>query len=285
MSYTIRETLSAFRRSPLLICLSIMSIAFSLFVSGLFGLATHNIRLAIEQIEERVEIVAYLHADLSSDQLRFAQEEIAALPEVADLQYVSRTEALAKAMRELPEFREVFADLETNPLPASLELRMAPGHRNTESVERVSALLAVYPFVEDVRYGEDWIQKIVFIRRVAAGIALVLGLAFAVVAVVTIAAAVRIAVYSRREEISIMRLVGATNGFIRRPFLLEGLASGVIGAGLAALLTFAAFETVNVSFTRIHWLPPEWVLGGLAAGAALGFLASAMAVRLHLGRD
>jgi cell division transport system permease protein len=283
MSYTIRETFAAFRRSPLLISLSIVAIAFSLFVTGLFGLATHNIRLAIEDIEERVEIVAYLHSDLSADQLRFAQEEMGSLPEVAEIQYVSRTEALAKAMRELPEFREVFADLETNPLPASLEVRMAVGHRTPESVDRIATLLGVYPFVEDVRYGQEWIQKIVFIRRVAGGIALVIGGAFAAMAAVTIAAAVRIAVYSRREEISIMRLVGATHGFIRRPFLLEGLVSGVLGSGLAVLLTYAAYEAVNVSFTRIAWLPPGWVLGGMTVGAALGFLASALAVRRHLG--
>ena len=98
--------------------------------------------------------------------------------------------------------------------------------------------LKAYPFVEDVRYGREWLERIFLIRRLAGGAATLIGVAFALVAAIIIATAVRIAVFARREEISIMRLVGATDGFVQRPFLLEGLMTGVMGGLLAALLTW-----------------------------------------------
>jgi len=282
MPYAVREALTAFRRSPLLAVLSVVAVGFSLFVVGLFGLTAHNIRRAIERIEERVEIVAYLRDDLAPEQLKLAQEEMALLPEVLEVRHVSKTEALATAMREMEEFRDVFTDLEVNPLPASLELRLRPGSREPKAVERVAAQLRAYPFVEDVRFGRDWLDKIVFLRRIAGGAATIIGGAFAAVAAIIIATAIRIAVFARREEISIMRLVGATDGFVRRPFLLEGFVTGLLGGVLAAGLTYGAFRLVEAALIRIDWLPFAWVVAGVAAGTGFGFLSSAVAVRRHL---
>ncbi|MDP9348381.1 MAG: ABC transporter permease [Gemmatimonadota bacterium] len=282
MPYALREAVAAFRRTPLLTLLSVVAVGFSLFVVGLFGLTAHNIRRAIERIEERVEIVSYLREDVSEEQLHLAQEELRLLPEVEEVRYVSKTEALASAMREMEEFRDVFGDLEANPLPASFEIRMRPGHRATESVERVAKHLSGYPFVEDVRFGRDWLDKIVFLRRIAGGAAAIIGGAFAAVAAIIIATAVRFAVFARREEISIMQMVGATDGFIRRPFLLEGIFTGILGGVLAAALTFGAFRLVDVVLLRIEWLPFAWVVVGVGAGVVFGFLSSAVAVRRHL---
>ncbi|HEX2190961.1 MAG TPA: permease-like cell division protein FtsX [Longimicrobiaceae bacterium] len=282
MPYALREALSAFHRSPLLTLLSVVAVAFSLFVVGLFGLTAHNITRAIDRIEEKVEVVAYLRDDASDEQLRILQQEVRLIPEVLGVRYVSKTEALATARQEMEEFRDVFTDLETNPLPASLELRLKPGSRDPEAVERVARGLAAYPFVEDVRFGRDWLAKIVSMRRIAGGAATIIGGAFAAVAAIIIATAVRIAVFARREEISIMRLVGATDGFVRRPFLLEGLVSGLLGGLAAAALAWAAFRVVDRVLIRIEWLPLPWVLAGVAAGAAFGLFSSAIAVRRHL---
>ena len=137
--------------------------------------------------------------------------------------------------------------------------------------------------MEDVRYGSDWLDKVYLLRRVAAAATLILGGAFAVVASLIIGAAVRMAIYARRDEIAIMRLVGATDGFIRRPFLLEGLATGVLG-GVAALgLTYLIFGLISDSLFVLEWLPDIWIVIGLAAGAALGMVSSAVSVRRHLG--
>jgi cell division transport system permease protein len=282
MPYALREALSAFRRTPLLALLSVLAIAFSLFVIGLFALTAFNIRLALDKVEEKVEIVAYLTDETTDAQVELAQQEVGALPQVRELHYVTRTEALATAMAELEEFRDIFSDLENNPLPASFEVRLAAGSRSPAEVEKVAAMLANYPFVEDVRFGRDWVNAIYTLRRIAAGVALVIGGAFALVAVIVIATAVRITVFARREEIGIMRLVGATDGFVQRPFLIEGLASGLLGGLLAAGLTWGTYELLGSTTFRVEWLPSEWIVLVVAIGTGFGLLSSLVAVRRHL---
>jgi cell division transport system permease protein len=282
MPYVLRESLRAFRRAPVLTGLSSMMIALSLFLVGLFALAAWNVRRVLERVESRVEIIAYLRDDAAPEAVNIAQQDIAVFREVRDVSYISKEHALVKAREELPEFESVFGDLDTNPLPASLEILLHPNQTGPEAVEAVARRIRQYPFVEDVRFGSEWLDKVYLLRR-AAGIAtLVLGSAFAIVASLIIGAAIRMAIYARREEISIMRLVGATESFVRRPFLLEGLFTGMLGGLLALGGTWLAYQVASRSLLQIEWLPIEWILIGLAAGAIVGVLASGIAVRRYL---
>lgn len=282
MPYVLREALAAFRRTPFLTTMSAAMIGLSLLTVGLFGITAHNIRLVLDDVEERVEIVAYLRDDAIPEAVAAARREIAAFPEVLEVQYISREQALEIAQAELPEFRALFGDLETNPLPASLEIRLLPGQRTPEVVERVAQRVAAFSFVEEIRYGEDWLEKVYLLRRIAATATVVLGGAFGVAAVLIIGAAVRMAVFARRSEIAIMRLVGATDAFIRGPFLLEGLFTGLLGALLALGSTYGIYRLLSGADFRLEWIPPSWVVGGVAAGGILGVLASAGALRRHL---
>ncbi len=280
----LREALAAFRRAPLLGGLSITAISLSLLILGLFGLSAHNIGAAISDVERRVEVVGYLTEDASEDRIRIATAEIEGFPEVEEVRYVSKTEALLDATRELPEFSDVFADLEVNPLPASLELRLRPGFRDPEAVEAVAGRLAGYEFVDDVRFGQAWVERIFALRRIAGGGAGVLGGAFAVVAVLLITTTVRMAIQARSTQIEIMQTVGATEGYIQRPFLLEGAITGLLGGLLALVVTRAAYGLIQSRLVRLEWLPDHWVVVGVVAAAALGMLAAGYAVRRELGK-
>jgi cell division transport system permease protein len=281
--YALREALTAFRRAPLLTGLSAAMIGLSLFLGGLFGIAAYNVRRVLERVEQRVEIVAYLRDDAAPASVTAAQREIEGFTEVREVLYISREQALRRAQAELPEFRAIFAGIESNPLPASLEIALQPNQEGPEVVERVAERVLAFPFVEDVRYGSEWLDKVYLLRRVAAAATLILGGAFAIVAALIIGAAVRMAIYARRDEISIMRLVGATDGFIRRPFVLEGLITGVLG-GLGALgLTYVVYDLLSGALFQLEWLPDVWIVVGLAAGALLGIFSSFVAVRRHLG--
>lgn len=283
MGYALREAAAAFRRAPLLVALSVVAVAFGLFVLGLFGLATYNIRRAIETIEDRVEVVAYLRDDLPAEEVQRVAAAARAMPGVLAVRHVSKAEALATAVREMEEFREVYTELESNPLPASLELRLQPDSRNPDGVARVAESLSLERGVEDVQFGREWVDKVFFLRRVAGGAALIIGLAFGAVAAIIIATAVRIGIFARREEISIMRLVGATDGFIRLPFLIEGFTAGLLGSLLAVLLTYATYQIVSAGLVPIEWLPSSWAFAGVAAGALFGLVASGISVHRHLG--
>ncbi len=284
MRLTLRETLLAFRRAPLLSVLSVTTIAFALFVVGLFGLVVLNLRTALADIEERVEIVAYLLRGTPVEISTMALGDIQAFPEVASVLYVSEDEALERARRQLVEFQGVFQDLETNPLPASLEIRLKPGFRDAAHVRQVADRLRGFRFVEDIRYGRDWIEKLDRLRDIVAAVGLAIGIAFAVASVIIIGTTIRMSVLHRSREITIMRLVGATDGFIRRPFLVEGTIKGAIGGAAAVGLNYAAYLAVDRTlFDSVFFSRAEAALI-VVFGMALGFIASAQSVRRHLAR-
>lgn len=282
MPYALREVLSAFRRAPVLAFLSSAMIAMSLFVVGLFGLVAFNIRVVIERMEARVEVVAYLRDNADQASIDAASREMRTWNEVRDVVYITREQALQKARQEVKEFDEMFAGIEGNPLPASLEIALKPGQKDAESVRAVARRTQAMPVVEDVGYGNEWLDKVFLLRRVAAIATAVLGIAFAAVAALIIGAAIRLAIFSRRDEIAIMKLVGATNGFISLPFVLEGLITGLIGSLLALLGCFLTFRVLSDSVLELSWLPSSWVVPGVVAGVAVGILASMIAVRRHL---
>jgi cell division transport system permease protein len=278
----LREALASLRRAPLLGALSVTSIGLSLFILGLFAVTAYNISLALSKVEEQVQVVAYLRDGTDPTRAEVARKEVASFPEVSEARYISKVEALHDASRELTEFSDVFSSLEVNPLPASLEVSLRPGSRSPEAVRRVADRLRSYQFVDDVRYGRDWVDRIFSLRRIAGAATLILGGAFALVAVMLVGTAVRMAILARSDEIAIMETVGATEGYIRWPFLLEGLMTGLAGGLVAFGLTWGTYRLVDASFLSVTWVPDLWVVGGIVGAALLGMLAAGRAVRKEL---
>jgi len=280
--YALREAIAAFRRAPVLTGLASAMVGLALYVVGLFGLATYNLQLALSSIEERVEVAVYLRDDARQSEIDLLLTELAAIPEVRSVRFISKRDALERARVELPEFGALFTDLEVNPLPQSLEVELRPGSRSPDIVQRVSEAALLYPFVEDARYGREWVDKLFTLRRIGAATTAVLGSAFALVAALIIGTALRIAIFARREEIYVMRLVGATNGFIRRPFLLEGAMAGLLGGAIAWALTYATYRGVYTYLFEVAWMPDSWVALALGAGCLFGAFSSLLAIRRHL---
>jgi cell division transport system permease protein len=278
----VREALLSFRRARTLSALSVTTIAFALFVTGLFGLVALNLRTAIRGVAERVEVVAFLKRGTTSRTISAAMEDIALFPEVLKAEYVSEDQALERAKTELVEFQEAYKDLETNPLPASIELNLKPEFRDATHAAQVAERLKGFDFVEDVRYGRDWVERLDSLRNIAGLVGLAIGLAFALVSIVIIGVTIRMTVLQRAREIHIMRLVGATDWFIRGPFLVEGAIKGFLGGVVAVLLcagVFAAF--------RAHGLGLGLGLAFFGPGDALLLLrfgGSLVSVGRHLRR-
>ena len=276
---SVREAWNASRRAPLLSLLGVITIAFSLFAFGLFALVAVNIRQALRGVEERVEIRAFVSEGTPAEAISAAMADISAFPEVAKVDYVSQEGALDRARRDMGEFNDVF---EEAVLPASLDIHLRAGLRNPGTVRAVSERVKSYQFVDDVRYGEEWVQKLYQLRTVAAGTGLGLGLAFAAVSVIIIGATIRVSVLARAREIAIMRLVGATDGFIRAPFLIDGFVKGIVGGLLALLLTWIAYRTIDSRFMSLVFFDPRLVAIGILTGALIGVLGSATSVWSHL---
>ncbi len=286
MKLLTREALLSFRRAPLLSALSVTTIAFSLFTLGLFGLVVVNLRQSLRALEERVEIVAYILRGTPAETIAIATQDIAAFPEVRDVSFVSEEDALQRARTELIEFRDAYRDLQVNPLPASIEVRMKDGYRDAATVEQVAQRLRGFGFIEDVRYGREWVQKLDSIRNVTGLVGLVIGLAFAAVAVVIIGVTIRLTLLQRAREISIMRLVGATNWFIRGPFLLEGALKGLLGGLLSLVLCYAGYllfrDKSGGTLSGLVFFRPEHMVLIIVFGVLLGLGGSLVSVGRHL---
>ena len=279
MRLALRETMIGFRRAPMLSVLSITTIAFSLFAFGLFSLVAVNIRKTLAEVESRVEIRAFLADGTPVETVSAAMGDIGAFPEVSRVEYISPDSALVRARAELGEFKDVF---ESAFLPASIDVRMREGHRDPTTVRTVAGRIKSFDFVDDVRYGEDWVDKLHRIRNAATAAGVTLGLAFAAVAIIIISATIRMAVMARSREIAIMRLVGATDSFIRRPFLIEGFLKGILGGMLALGLTWAANIVISRNFVETEFFSRGLMVLGLIAGALIGVVGSSLSVGRHL---
>jgi cell division transport system permease protein len=274
-----REAIMAFRRSPMLSALSVTTIAFSLFAFGLFGLVALNIRETLSQVEQRVEIRAFIVDGTPAEVTSAAIGDIGAFPEVASARMVTSQQALERARQELGEFSDVF---ESGILPASIDVRLKEGHRDPATVKAVADRVKGYEFVDDVRFGEEWVQKLYRIRNLSTLAGTVLGLTFAAVAVIIIGSTIRMAVLARAREISIMRLVGATDGFVRSPFLIEGALKGMLGGVLALFFTWATNSLIGKFVFSAQFFDLKLSLAGVVAGALIGLLGSAVSVGRHL---
>lgn len=276
-----REALTASRRAPLLSALGIVTIAFSLFAFGLFGLVAINIRQALDQVEERVEIRAFLSDSTDVESVAAAMKDISGFPEVLRVEYVSEEKALERARKEMGEFADVF---ESGVLPASIEVHLRPGMRDPASVKAVADRMKTYQFIDDVRYGEEWVEKLYRLRTISTVAGIALGVAFAAVAIIIIGATIRMTVLARAKEISIMRLVGATDMFIRLPFLIDGLVKGVLGGMLALVFVWVANRVVNEYFIQTIFFDRQLIFLGVVGGAVMGVLGSLFSVGRHLRR-
>jgi len=281
MRLALREVFLAFKRAPLLAVLGITTIAFSLFAFGLFGLVAINIKAALLEIEDRVEIRAFLVNGASDAQVVELMRGISGFPQVADVGYVSPDSALQRARAELEEFRDV---MDGAMLPGSVELRLKEGARDPESMQMISRRLQTYPVVEEVRYGREWVEKLYRIRNIAGIAGSVLGSVFALVAVIIIGSTIRMAILARTKEIEIMRLVGATNTFVRLPYLIDGTLKGLAGGAIAAVLSWAAVQLVSMNLMGAQFFSAQQVVLGIAAGGLLGLVGSWVSVGRHLRR-
>lgn len=274
-----REAFNAFRRAPMLSALSITTIAFSLFAFGLFGLVALNIRQQLTKLEDRVEVRAFIGDGTPTEAAAAALGDISSFPEVATAALVTPKQALDRARQDLGEFNDVF---DAGLLPASIDIRLKPGFRDPDHVRSVAARIRSYDFIEDVRFGEEWVEKLHQIRNAATVAGTALGLTFAIVAIIIIGSTIRMAILARSREIAIMRVVGATDGFIRAPFLIKGALKGALGGLLALFLTWATNELIGRIAFDVAFFDLRLSIAGIFAGALIGLGGSAFSVGRHL---
>jgi cell division transport system permease protein len=271
------------RASRNLNILSVGIITFSFLILGLFMLAAHNLGVVVDKWGEQIQVVIFLKDSAREGEIREIEASLKARPEVKDLRFVTRDEAMGKLRSMLGEKAKVLEGIEKNPLPSSIEIQLAKKYRNLEFIQGFASELNRNPEVEQVFYGQNWLKNFLSLYRIFKMLTLAIGGLIFLASGFIVYNTVKLTVYSRREEIGIMKLVGATDGFIRIPFLLEGITQAV-GASVLSLfllwtMWFVFHRTVQIPFqlfalSGISFLDPMQMAGLVGAAALLGIFGS-----------
>jgi cell division transport system permease protein len=277
-------------RAPLPSLVSVLTVGLSLFIGASFVLGLLTARALITSWGAEANLTVYLDKGATDEQARALAGTIAAQEQGLEVRYVDRATALQRLRADLGELGPALDGLPQNPLPPSLEI-IPHDAMQSAGVRVLAAQLGNLPFVHDVEYGREWLDKLEALGRGLRGFAAGALLAVVGAALLVVANTIRLAVYARRDEIEIMKLVGATDGYVRAPFLLEGALQGVLGAALAVggivaaqhwLLPQASQAFAFAAGVSAMHLLPLHAAALLGAGALVGFLGSWIAVARFL---
>lgn len=286
--YFIRESVISLRRNSLMSFASISTVALSLLILGIFLVMVLNLNNMASVLESQVQISVYLQDNLSDHEMREIGTRISKLPGVTQVLYVSKEEAMSRFKTRLGEQQGLLTALgETNPLPNAFEVKVD----KPERVKPVAEAAGQLKGVENAKFGQEVVENLFNLTKLMRIFGLILIIFLAMAALFIISNTIRITVFARRREIAIMKYVGATDWFIRWPFLLEGMFLGIGGALIAVLLIGQIYGGLTREiYQTLAFLPliPQYpfitnisiVL--LIVGATIGALGSSISLRKYM---
>jgi cell division transport system permease protein len=266
LSFLVGEALRDLRGAGRVGVSAVLLIALSLSALGGFWVFSLNLGRAVDQWRERVRVVGYLKDEPASSKLDELTRQIEAMPGVLRVRYVSKADALKALKHSLGGQADVADQLPRNPLPASVEITPDADTATPEGTRELVRRLQALPEIEEVQGGSQWVDGLAQFRRLFQLVGLGVGAVLAAAAILTVTTATTLVLHLRRDEMEIMRLVGASETVIRLPRLLQGMAQGL----LAAVIALAVLEVVYaLAVPRLEPLLP--VTLGLQRAAFLTF--------------
>lgn len=284
LGYFVARAVANIRQNVLVNVLTVGTITLGLLILSLFLLVYVNVEGLAETWSEKVQVTAYFETDPDPMVLRTLVTQVERLPGTGGATFVSQAEALGRFRERLKGQESLLEGLAPDILPASLEIRLKKGHRESAAVEAYVSRLKRIPGISEVQYGEEWVRRFSTFMTFMRVVGLVLGVFLVLAVVLIVSNTIKLAIYARQDELEIMALVGGTKWFIKAPFLIEGIIQGSAGALLAELLLLGIylaflhnagnFLSFNPADTGISFLPAEWLAALLAGGMLLGLLGS-----------
>ena len=288
MKYFFKEALKSMRRNGLMTLASISTVALSLFMLGVFLCGVINLNNMAASLENQVQLSVYLKDGLTTDQIMAVGRQVKAIPNLKHLEFVNKEQAMKEFKERLGDQQQLVNALGgINPLPNSYVLTF----ENPEDVKATAKLVSTFQGVESIHYGQDIIEELFRVTQIIriGGIVLIGFLAAATLFIIS--NTIRLTVFARRKEIAIMKYVGATNWFIRWPFVIEGMLLGLTGAIIAVLCVgeFYHFITMEVSdslafFPLVPMFPFFYQLVGclIGGGIIVGIIGSTISLKQYM---
>lgn len=288
LGYFWKETFYSLFRNKFMAVASVLTVTLSMFILGVFLCAVLNINHMATYLENQVEMTVYLKDGLNTEQVMGVGKKLKALPDLKEIKFTNKDQAMAEFKQRLGDQQGILDAINGNPLPSSYSTSFA----TPASLKNAVSIVTQYPEVDSVQYGQDIIEQLYKVAQVIriGGIILIVFLAGAELFIIS--NTIRLTVFARRREIQIMKYVGATNGFIRWPFIFEGMIIGFIGSGLSAFILWEGYKVVLMEMAQagLVFIPmiPLWPFIGymtvmlLAAGIIIGILGSTISLRKYM---
>lgn len=283
--YFIREVFISLKRNNWMTFASISTVALSLLILGLFLIIVLNLNNMASSLESQVQISVYLEDDLSKDQTEEIESKIKKMQGIEEIKYITKEEALERFKERLGDQQTLLTALgDTNPLPNAFEVRLL----QPELVKTAAAVINEYEGVESAKFGQDIIEQLFELTRMIRIFGLLIIVFLALATVFIISNTIRLTVFARRKEIGIMKYVGATDWFIRWPFLMEGMVLGFFGSVVAMFILRSSYGAVTAKiYDTLAFLPliPEYPFLNnislllLVVGTAIGALGSTISLK------
>lgn len=286
--YFIKEVYTSFKRNIWMTLASIFTVILSLFILGFFSIVILNLNKMADTLESQVQISVYLKDDLSQEEIDETKETLSKIEGLQDIKFTTREEAMENFKERLGDQQFLLDALDdTNPLPDSFSLTVT----SPQQVKTIADTAAALDSVESASYSQDIINHLFNLTHLIRliGVALIILLTGA--AIFIISNTIRLTVFARRKEIAIMKYVGATDWFIRWPFLLEGICLGFIGGGLATIFLYIVYNQVTQEIYEAMAFFPlipqhpfiDYIsLAILVAGIIIGALGSTISLKRFL---
>lgn len=288
LCYFLRETVTSLVRNRFMAVASILTVTLSMFILGVFLSAVLNINHMATYLESQVEMTVYLKDGIKTDDVMAVGKQLKQLNGLKGISFTNKDQALANFRESMGDQAALLDSMNGNPLPASYKISF----QSPDQLQDAVNLVKKYPQVDDVQYGQEIVEQLYrvaqFIR--ISGIILILFLAAAELFIIS--NTIRLTVFARRREIQIMKYVGATNGFVRWPFLFEGMLIGFIGSGISSILLWLCYRMIQeeihnagLVFIPLLAMYPFIVhvaIFLLAAGIIIGALGSAISLRKYM---
>ncbi len=288
-TWFIREALRRIWVSKRTSLLAISMIAISLFILGACLLVAENLERAVERWQGKSRATVYFESDATPDQIRAVDAYLGQHPDLRARRLITKEQALARFKSMFSSLNDIVDQLDENPFPPSFEIDVTPRTVQSKSFADEIGALRKLPGVDDVQFDWEWLTRLRRLVDIVNVAGLIAGGILAIAAAFTIANVIRLTMLMYREEIEIMRLVGATERIIRGPFLLEGILQGTIGGAVAVALLFAVFaltrraiaapQSLLWSFLVSGFLTWQKIVALIAGGTLAGWIGSWLSVR------
>lgn len=269
------------------------TISIIFLISGMFLLTLYNLSLLAETLKSDMEVIAYFDSNVSPDRLQHIQSDISGFKEVENITYISKDHALEILSRDMASIREMVKELKENPLPDSFRVSLTKDARTPEGINTLVDRLKGIREIQKIDYGEEWVERLNVLITTAKMIGVIVGGIMLLVVLFIVSSTIKFTLLTRHKEIEIMKFVGATNLFIKVPFIIEGGFLGLISAIGSIGMLFFTYKLIlykippaayvwfgGIEFTFIPWEVMVLLIG---AGVLLGCFGSWVSVGRYLG--